>query len=159
MVAAAELGVIRSACPGVPLYMNVLVLRSSFALVVEREPELTRRFYEILFAKYPQVRRLFRRNDPRAQETMLRDALIAVLDNLENAPWLGVTLADLGRKHVDYGVTEVMYDWVGDALLDTLGEVAGDAWTDDCAAAWTEAYGVIARAMKAGAAPRTTASS
>lgn len=83
----------------------------------------------------------------------------AVLDNLENAPWLGATLADLGRKHVDYGVTEVMYDWVGDALLDTLCEVAGDARTDECAAAWTEAYGVIASAMKAGAAPRTTASS
>jgi hemoglobin-like flavoprotein len=39
--------------------LNVALLRSSFELVVEREPMLTARFYEVLFARYPQVRKLF----------------------------------------------------------------------------------------------------
>jgi hypothetical protein len=29
------------------------IIRDSFALVVEREPELARRFYEIFFERYP----------------------------------------------------------------------------------------------------------
>ena len=36
--------------------LNAELLRSSLALVVEREPLITRRFYEILFERYPQVR-------------------------------------------------------------------------------------------------------
>ncbi|MEM6994245.1 MAG: globin domain-containing protein [Myxococcota bacterium] len=131
--------------------MNVELLRSSFALVVEREPELTRRFYEIFFADYPQVRSLFGRRSERAQQEMLRDALAAVIEHLEDGEWLTDTLGELGRKHTGYGVTTPMYDWVGASLLKTLAEVAGDAWSDELAAAWAEAYGVIASAMQAGA--------
>ena len=132
--------------------MDIELLRSSFELVVEREPELTRRFYEILFRDYPQARALFGRNTQRAQEQMLRDALVAVIDHLEDPTWLTQTLRALGRKHVGYGVTTPMYDWVGASLLATLAEIGADDWSDRHAAAWTEAYGVIAGAMQAGAA-------
>jgi hemoglobin-like flavoprotein len=134
--------------------LDVELLRSSFALVVEREPELTARFYEHLFADYPQVKPLFGRNSARAQQQMLRDALVAVLDHLDDAPWLQTTLAELGRKHVDYGVTNEMYDWVGASLLETLAEVAGEDWNDRLAAAWATAYGAIAGLMQEGAARR-----
>ena len=36
--------------------LNNELLRSSFELVVERAPNLTERFYDILFARYPQTR-------------------------------------------------------------------------------------------------------
>ena len=62
--------------------LNVPLLRSSFELVVERQPQLTRRFYEILFQRYPQTKPLFHRNKPEAQEKMLTDALVAVMDRL-----------------------------------------------------------------------------
>jgi hemoglobin-like flavoprotein len=45
-----------------------------------------------------------------------------------------------------------MYDWVGECLLATLAELAGEAWTPAVAAAWTDAYGAISGLMKAGAA-------
>jgi len=132
--------------------LDIHLLRSSFALVVEREPELTRRFYEILFADYPQTRALFGRHSDRAREQMLRDALVAVVDRLEDTVWLQTTLGTLGRRHTGYGVTAEMYDWVGASLLATLAEIAGDDWTDRHAQVWAEAYGVIASAMQAGAA-------
>jgi hemoglobin-like flavoprotein len=56
----------------------------------------------------------------------------------------------MGRKHVDYGVTEAMYAYVGDALLATLAEHAGEAWTPDVATAWTDAYTAISSLMIAG---------
>ena len=46
--------------------MDIPLLRSSFDLVVEREPAVVARFYDILFTRYPQVRPLFRRNAPSA---------------------------------------------------------------------------------------------
>jgi hemoglobin-like flavoprotein len=79
----------------------------------------------------------------------LTSALVAVLDHLEDAPWLQTTLGALGAKHVGYGVTREMYDWVGASLLATLAEVAGPAWTPDLQGAWSEAYGAIASLMQA----------
>ena len=133
--------------------LNVPLLRTSFDLVVEREPLLMRRFYEILFTRYPQARPLFRRNSTVEQEKMLTGALVAVLEHLEDAPWLEEKLAALGAKHVEYGVTSNMYDWVGESLLATLAEVAGPDWTKELAGAWGEAYGAIVSLMLRGTPP------
>jgi hemoglobin-like flavoprotein len=132
--------------------LNVALLRSSFELLVERQPQLTPRFYEILFSRYPQVRPLFGSNASLQQAQMLQEALVAVMDHLEDASWLAGTLEAMGKKHVDYGVTHEMYAFVGDSLLSTLAEVAGPDWTPELAAAWTEAYNAIAGLMQKGAA-------
>jgi hemoglobin-like flavoprotein len=132
--------------------LNVPLLRSSFQLVLDTNPNVTARFYEILFERYPAARGLFRPGSQKRQEEMLAGALVAVVEHLEDAPWLTGTLGALGAKHVGYGVTAEMYDWVGDALLTTLGEVAGDAWTPELHSAWAEAYGVIVSLMRAGEA-------
>src|ERR1051326_3919691 len=106
----------------VPMALNGPVLRSTFELVVEKQPKLMQRFYEILFERYPQAKRLFGRNSQAAQEKMLTNALTAVIDHLDDASWLTNTLKALGAKHNGYGVTEEMYDWVGDSLLAALAE-------------------------------------
>src|SRR5262245_4347055 len=89
--------------------LDVQALRDSFALVLERAPDVTRRFFEILFERYPHARHLFGRNSSARQEQMLAQALAAVIDKLEDAPWLAATLGGMGRKHLDYGVTTEMY--------------------------------------------------
>src|SRR3954469_17231505 len=96
--------------------LNVELLRKSFGLVLEREPNLTHRFYGVLFAKYPQVKPLFGKNSSEHQEKMLAGALVAVMDHLEDASWLEETLTAMGAKHLDYGVKDEMYPFVGDAL-------------------------------------------
>jgi hemoglobin-like flavoprotein len=133
--------------------LNAPILRSTFDLVVERQPQVVHRFYEILFSRYPQVKPLFGRNSGAAQEKMLTDALTAVLDHLEDAPWLTNTLRALGAKHQGYGVTDEMYGWVGSCLLAALAEAAGDDWSREAEVAWTEAYGIIAALMKSSPAP------
>jgi hemoglobin-like flavoprotein len=130
--------------------LDPTVLRMSFDLIIDRRPDLTLRFYEILFERYPALSPMFRR-DRAAQAKMLAGAIAAVLDHLEDAPWLESTLGQLGAKHVEYGVTTAMYDQVGDALLATLAEVAGAEWTPAVAQQWTLAYGAIAGMMQAGA--------
>ena len=127
--------------------LNVSLLRESFEVVATANPKFISRFYEILFERYPQTRAMFPPGGEARQAEMLTGALVAVLDHLEDAPWLQDTLGALGAKHVDYGVTREMYDWVGASLLATLAEVAGPAWTPELKAVWAEAYGAIVSLM------------
>lgn len=127
--------------------LNPPLLRATLELVVTRNPDLTLRFYEILFARYPELQPLFGRNSREAQAKMLAEALVAVVDHLEDAPWLVQNLGALGVRHRGYGVTDEMYPKVGDALLSTLAEVAGDDWSAEIQAAWAEAYGAIVSLM------------
>ena len=127
--------------------LNVPLLRQSFELVTERQPQLVNRFYQILFERYPQVRPLFHRGSPARQEEMLTAALVAEMDHLEDAAWLGSTLAQLGVKHRDYGVSDEMYGWVAESLIATMAEVAGADWSPALTAAWTEALGAVASMM------------
>lgn len=125
-------------------------LRSSFDLALVREPRLTHAFYDDLFARHPGARPLFERTDMAVQEQMLGEALVAVMDHLEDVPWLQSTLAGLGAKHASYGVTTEMYDWVGDSLVATLAGANRGEWTATVAAAWQDAYAAIVSMMLAG---------
>ncbi len=124
--------------------LDVSILRESFATVVERSPQVIARFYEIFFERFPEVRPMFGKAPAgiARQEKMLTDALVAVLDHLEDAPWLQETLFGLGAKHVG---------WVGQCLIAALAEAGGDAWTPVVEAQWVEAFGAIQSMMLAGA--------
>jgi hemoglobin-like flavoprotein len=133
----------------VNMALNVPLLRESFDVVATANPKVITRFYEILWERYPQTQAMFPVANRARQAEMLTGALVAVLDHLEDAPWLTETLGALGAKHVDYGVTREMYDWVGASLLATLAETAGPKWTPELNAAWAEAYGAIVSLMLA----------
>lgn len=126
-------------------------LRESFALVVERAPDVTRRFYAVFFERYPQVVSMFGGSASERQQKMLTQALVAVIEHLEDPTWLPTTLRAMGAKHLDYGVREEQYAWVAECLLATLEEVLGAEWTPRVAKAWSDALGAIAGAMIAGA--------
>jgi hemoglobin-like flavoprotein len=131
--------------------LQVELLRSSFARIVELSPKVTHRFYQILFERYPQAKRLFGRHSLAKQEKMLAEALVAVLDHLEDAPWLSGTLRALGGKHAGYGVTDEMYAWVGESLISTFAEALDEEWTQELQSAWVVAFSAIAGLMQAGA--------
>lgn len=131
--------------------LDVEALRGSFQVVAERSPDVVHVFYEILFTRYPEVRPLFSRRSPERQEAMLARALVAVLDHLDDAPWLEAQLTALGAKHVEYGVHDEMYAWVGECLVSALKHAAGDAWTPRAERAWIAAFGAISGWMLAGA--------
>jgi hemoglobin-like flavoprotein len=82
---------------------------------------------------------------------MLQDALVAVIEHLEDPVWLGRTLSGLGAKHVDYGVTPEMYPWVAECLIAALAEIVGAAWRPEHAEAWHAALAAVSDLMLEGA--------
>ena len=129
--------------------MDKNLLTESLLLVDGQEHALTPRFYEILFADHPSVRPMFS-TDVKPQAEMLRGAIIAVLDHLDDSAWLGDTLGSLGAKHAGWGVTPEMYGWVAGAMIAAMEELGGDRWTPAMTGAWTEALTAVAGLMQAG---------
>jgi hemoglobin-like flavoprotein len=129
--------------------LNVELLRGSFEIATMASPQFVSRSYDILFERYPQAKPMFASGNQARQTEMLNAALVAVLDHLEDEPWLAGSLGALGAKHVEYGVTPEMYNWVGEAWIAAIAEGAGPAWTPEMNAAWVEAYGVIVSLMLA----------
>jgi hemoglobin-like flavoprotein len=127
--------------------LNIDLLRRTFALALERNPNLTERFYVILFERYPEVEPMFSASAKKHQPSKLAAALAGVVAHLDDAAWLDRTLGELGRRHVGYGVTRQMYAPVGDALLSALGEALGDDWSVEAEGQWTSAYYVVVDLM------------
>jgi hemoglobin-like flavoprotein len=130
--------------------MNKDVLAESLGLVAGDEDALTRRFYEILFERYPAVQPMFS-VDIKPQATMLTQAIVAVLEHLDDAEWLAGTLGSLGAKHTGYGVTAEMYPAVGECMIAAMSERGGESWTETMTEAWSAALTAVSGLMLAGA--------
>ena len=127
---------------------DVDLMRETLELTLTRDDAFPARFYEILFEAHPEVRRLFHRNSPGAQNKMFAQKLTAVVDHLEDPTWLGGELSQLAANHATYGVTAEMYPWVGEALIATMREACADRWTPEAERAWTEGYASLVAAMR-----------
>lgn len=127
--------------------MTATLIRSNFQFVIEAAPDLTERFYAVLFERSPHLRALFGRRSEKAQADMLAGALIAVIDHLEDPVWLATTLAPLGDKHRTYGVTDEMYGLVAGALISTLARISGPSWNPELEQAWHGALTFVATTM------------
>jgi nitric oxide dioxygenase len=76
---------------------------------------------------------------------------IANLDRLES---IAPAVRDLGHGHVGYGVAPADYETVACALIATLEQGLGSAFTPALREAWTSAYRALAGEMMAGAGGR-----
>lgn len=118
-------------------------------LLADADENLTTRFYEILFERYPGVRPMFSA-DVRPQAAMLRTAVLAVLEHLDDPEWLTRTLGRLGAKHATYGATPEMFDAVGECMVAAMADLGGEAWTPEMTSAWSEALATVSSLMLAG---------
>jgi hemoglobin-like flavoprotein len=134
------------------MHLNIVALEASFDHVAPRGDELMDVFYRRLFAVAPAVRPLFADADLKRQKGMLLAALVLIRKSLRNLEAVTPTLRNLGARHVRYGALPEHYPVVGQVLIASMAEVAGDAWTVDYELAWTEAYTVLSGAMLDGAA-------
>lgn len=126
------------------------LVQQTFAQVVPIADQAAALFYGRLFELDPSLRPLFK-GDMTAQGKKLMQVLGYAVGKLDALDELVPAVAALGRKHAGYGVKERDYETVGAALLWTLGQGLGPAFTPEVQAAWTSVYGVLAGTMTAAA--------
>jgi hemoglobin-like flavoprotein len=109
-------------------------------------------FYQKLFELDPEAQRLFAKTDMKLQGRKVMQMFAEIVHTLDQPQALITEVADLGRRHVHYGVQDSQYDSVGTALLWTLECGLGPGFTEEVRDAWTEAYLLISAVLRRAAA-------
>jgi hemoglobin-like flavoprotein len=142
-------------CEPVPRRRNVFttkqkeLVQASFASLQVGTEGVAALFYTHLFRLDASLRAMFT-GDQVAQRKKLGQMLATVVKGLDRPEQLMLVVRELGWRHASYGVTEAHFDTVGTALLLTLEEGLGAAFTADVAAGWGAVYGFLAETMKEG---------
>ena len=134
---------------------QINAVKTSFAAVVPIADQAGMLFYERLFTLDPSLRPLFKGNIEVQSKTLMQMIATAVngLDQLET---IVPAVRALGVRHADYGVIETHYQTVAEALLWTLQQGLGSAFTLEVSEAWGAAYTVLAETMKTAAREAAT---
>ncbi|MCG7924180.1 MAG: globin domain-containing protein, partial [Candidatus Thiodiazotropha taylori] len=114
-------------------------VKSSWSKVEPIADQAAALFYGRLFEVYPEVKPYFK-GDMESQGKKLMSMIGTAVGSLDNLEPLLPVIRESGKRHAEYGVQAVDYDKVADALLWTLGEGLGDAFTDEVKDAWVVTY-------------------
>jgi hemoglobin-like flavoprotein len=124
------------------------IILNSYAQISPNAPEVAAVFYQRLFELDPNLRPLFK-GDMTSQGRKLMAAIGTAVSNLHQIDAIIPTLQNLGARHITYGVKDPDYDTVAAALLWTLDNRLGDAFTPPVREAWTVCYSTLAGVMRA----------
>ncbi len=130
-----------------PLGLDVQLLEQSFKILEPNGKKLVKRFYKLLFERFPAIKPMFAATSMAKQETKLLSSLKLVIENLREPDLLVWKLTNLGEKHASYGALPEHYAAVASTLMDVLKEFIGDMWTVKMHEAWSAALETIAATM------------
>jgi hemoglobin-like flavoprotein len=82
---------------------------------------------------------------------MLLGTLVLLRKSLRDLDAIVPKLRELGARHVAYGAQPEHYPVVGQVLIASMAEIAGEAWQPEYERAWAEAFAIVAGAMIEGA--------
>lgn len=126
---------------------QISLVKESWLSVAAIDPLVVgQHFYNRLFDLDPQLRPLFRAPIPEQSKKLLT-MLHYVIKKLDALDEIMGEVRKLAQRHVHYGTRPEHYNVVGSALVWTLEQGLGEAWTDELQEAWIAVYTVLAGAM------------
>ena len=108
-----------------------MLIQKTWSQVVPIADQAAAIFYQRLFEIDPSTRTSV--SPPPTWRSSARSCCrcwACAVSSLDNLGALSKTVEDLGRRHAGYGVKDSHYDLVGVALLWTLEQGLGAAWSD-----------------------------
>lgn len=109
-------------------------------------------FYRRLFGARPEVRPMFP-DDLTAQRRKFTDELTAIVAAIPDFGRFRTRAAELGSRHLGYGVRPSHYAPVRESLIAALAAADPD-WDEPTQAAWRSAYDLVAELMQSAGAVR-----
>ncbi len=126
------------------------LVRQSAVDVPMGSARLAKCFYDNLFAMVPEVRDMFP-EDIKPQQQRMADALLSVVQHLDDPGEVAAYLQSLGLQHRRaLGVRPEHYPHVGRALVRAVSEIS-PTWSSSMSSAWVLVYQWITANMLAGA--------
>ena len=125
---------------------QVAMVKGTWAQVVPISETAAELFYGRLFEMNPAYKELFK-GDMKSQGKKLMTMITTAVGSLDKLEDIVPAVQALGQRHVGYGVKDEDYDAVAAALLWTLGQGLGEAFTPEVEEAWTITYTTLANVM------------
>jgi nitric oxide dioxygenase len=125
---------------------HIDTVKATIPLLASAGVAITDHFYRRLFTHHPELKNIFNLSHQHsgAQKVALFDAIAAYAHHIENPAALKSAIERIAQKHTGFNVQPEHYQVVGHHLIETLRELAGEAFTPEVEEAWSEAYGVLA---------------
>src|SRR5262245_13022713 len=133
------------------------LIRSSFDTMWPVRRQLAELCYGRLFELAPEARGLFR-NDMERQRLKLMDMMAALVGALDQRELFQSLIVHSGRQHATFGVSPAQYAAFGEALIWSLAQQFGAAFTPELRAAWIALYAAVQQDMIRAGAHRPGAS-
>lgn len=119
------------------------IIQSTFAAVAPQAEMVAELFYGRLFEIAPQVQPMFANSNMKEQGKKLMQTLAVVVHSVNRLEEIIPEVEALGRRHINYGVEAAHYSIVGEALIWTLQQGLGEAFTDEVQKAWVTTYTLL----------------
>ena len=132
-----------------PIQVNLV--QTTFSKIEANADSFAQLFYSRLFDLNPDLRRLFK-EDIQDQQRKLMAVITTAVSGLTDIDKLVPVVQNLGVQHASFGVAHDDYNTVGLALIWTLEQALGSAFTAEAKVAWLEVYGILASTMQTAAA-------
>ncbi|MBU3070949.1 NO-inducible flavohemoprotein [Aestuariicella sp. G3-2] len=125
---------------------QIAIINATVPAVGAHAREITDCFYPLMFERYPEVKAFFNETHQAqgAQRQALANAVVAYAKNIERLEALGDAVSLIAQKHCSLGIQPEHYPIVGECLMAAIGEVLGEAVTEEVADAWGAAYQQLA---------------
>lgn len=125
---------------------QIALVKETWAQVVPISEQAAELFYGKLFEMNPDYQALFK-GDMKSQGRKLMSMINTAVTSLDSLESIVPAVQSLGQRHVGYGIRDEDYDAVAAALLWTLGQGLGEAFTPEAEEAWTVTYTTLANVM------------
>jgi nitric oxide dioxygenase len=125
---------------------HIDIIKSTIPLLENAGSAMTDHFYQRLFSHNPELQDIFNMSNQHTgrQQVALFEAIAAYAKNIENLSVLTTAVERIAQKHTSFNIQADHYAIVGHHLIETLRELAPEAFTADVEEAWTQAYQFLA---------------
>ncbi|MEH6443998.1 MAG: NO-inducible flavohemoprotein [Oceanospirillaceae bacterium] len=126
---------------------HISIIKSTIPLLEQAGSALTTYFYQRMFKESPELQNIFNMSNQSngRQQVALFEAIAAYAKNIENLAALTTAVERIAQKHTSFAIQAEHYAIVGHNLIETLRELAPDAFTPEVEEAWTAAYQFLAQ--------------
>ncbi|ENM5779758.1 NO-inducible flavohemoprotein [Vibrio mimicus] len=126
---------------------HINIIKSTIPLLESAGPALTQHFYQRMFSYNPELKHIFNMTHQKTgrQSVALFEAIAAYAKHIDNLAALTSAVERIAHKHTSFNIQPEHYQIVGHHLLETLRELAPEAFTQQVEEAWTAAYFFLAQ--------------
>lgn len=125
---------------------QIQLVKSTIPILESAGSAITEHFYQRMFQHNPELQHIFNMSNQHSgkQAFALFSAIAAYAKHLDDLENLLSMVERIAHKHTSMNIQPEHYDIVGHHLIETLRELAPEAFTADVESAWVAAYQVLA---------------